>query len=108
MTLRLFYCGHESMDLFGKFSCFVVFYPGLVDTMKQGESANWSFNPEQFADLASSLSNFFNQATNSGTNPSGSTFDFTGIWVLFLFVMGCLFLPSVILLVPYGRSLRGL
>ena len=34
---------------------------GLVDTMKQGESANWSFNPEQFADLASSLNNFFTQ-----------------------------------------------
>ena len=29
--------------------------------MKQGESANWSFNPEQFADLASSLNNFFTQ-----------------------------------------------
>ena len=34
---------------------------GLVDTMKQGESANWSFNPEQMSDLASSLNNFFTQ-----------------------------------------------
>ena len=33
--------------------------------MKQGESANWSFNPEQFADLASSLNNFFTQVGNN-------------------------------------------
>lgn len=49
---------------------------GLVDTMKQGESANWSFNPEQFADLASSLSNFFNQTgSNSPRLQSTSQFD---------------------------------
>ncbi|XP_052759803.1 forkhead box protein J3-like isoform X2 [Mya arenaria] len=40
-------------------------FQGLVDTMKAGESTNWSFNPEQFADLASSLSCFFNQTNNS-------------------------------------------
>ncbi|XP_060577634.1 forkhead box protein J3-like [Ruditapes philippinarum] len=52
-------------------------FQGLVDTMKQGESANWSFNPEQFADLASSLSNFFHQT--GGNTPTrnlpGSHYD---------------------------------
>jgi len=46
---------------------------GLVDTMKQGESANWSFNPEQFADLASSLSNFFNQTGSSSPRLSSNS-----------------------------------
>lgn len=45
--------------------------------MKQGENANWSFNPEQFADLASSLSNFFNQTGGSphSRTPGASQFD---------------------------------
>ena len=33
-----------------------------MDTMKQADNSNWSLNPEQFSDLASSLNNFFNQA----------------------------------------------
>ncbi|KAH3823291.1 forkhead box protein J3-like isoform X2 [Dreissena polymorpha] len=51
-------------------------FQGLVDTMKQGESGNWSFNPEQFADLASSLSNFFNHTgNNSPRNLHHQAFD---------------------------------
>ncbi|KAL4221662.1 Forkhead box protein J2 [Mactra antiquata] len=46
-------------------------FQGLVDTMKQGENANWSFNPEQFADLASSLSNFFSHT--GGNTPIRNT-----------------------------------
>lgn len=35
---------------------------GLMDTMKQADQVNWCLNHEQFADLASSLSTFFNQS----------------------------------------------
>lgn len=38
-----------------------------MDTMKNADQANWCLNHEQFADLASSLSTFFNQ---SGLVPS--------------------------------------
>jgi hypothetical protein len=30
-----------------------------MESMKAGDLTNWSLNPEQFADLASSLNNFF-------------------------------------------------
>ncbi|KAH9514041.1 Forkhead box protein J2 [Bulinus truncatus] len=35
---------------------------GLLDTVKQSDSAGWSINPDNFGDLASSLNNYFNQA----------------------------------------------
>ena len=31
----------------------------LFESMRQYDAKNWSLNPDQFADLASSLSNFF-------------------------------------------------
>ncbi|CAH1776063.1 unnamed protein product [Owenia fusiformis] len=36
-------------------------FAGLMESMKQADLQNWSLNPNQFADLAASLSNFFNQ-----------------------------------------------
>lgn len=40
----------------------VTIFTGLMDTMKQADQSNWCLNHEQFADLASSLSTFFNQS----------------------------------------------
>ncbi|XP_021374635.1 forkhead box protein J3-like isoform X3 [Mizuhopecten yessoensis] len=40
-------------------------FQGLMDTMKNADQSNWSLNPEQFQDLASSLNNFFNQSTTN-------------------------------------------
>ncbi|KAK3105272.1 hypothetical protein FSP39_021415 [Pinctada imbricata] len=57
-------------------------FQGLMDTMKMADQNNWSLNPEQFENLASSLNTFFNQATVSnpqtvqpttGTEGSGFT-----------------------------------
>ena len=39
---------------------------GLMESMRQADSKNWSLQPEQFADLAASLSNFFQQTGVSG------------------------------------------
>ncbi|XP_038061512.1 forkhead box protein J2-like isoform X2 [Patiria miniata] len=36
-------------------------FQGLMESMKQADLKNWSLAPEQFADLASSLSQFFQQ-----------------------------------------------
>ena len=41
--------------------------PGLMESMKAADQNNWSMNPEQFADLAASLRNFF---TKTGINQS--------------------------------------
>ncbi|KAI0213721.1 Forkhead box protein J3 [Lamellibrachia satsuma] len=43
-------------------------FQGLMDSMKAADQNNWSMNPEQFADLAASLKNFF---TKTGINQSG-------------------------------------
>ncbi|XP_074654905.1 forkhead box protein J3-like [Tubulanus polymorphus] len=53
-------------------------FQGLMDSMRQGDLNNWSLNPEQFADLASSLNNFFNQAgiINQSQNSSQSNNQF--------------------------------
>ena len=40
---------------------------GLMESMKAADQNNWSMNPEQFADLAASLRNFF---TKTGINQS--------------------------------------
>ncbi|XP_033763331.1 forkhead box protein J3-like isoform X4 [Pecten maximus] len=40
-------------------------FQGLMDTMKNADQSNWSLNPEQFQDLASSLNNFFNQSSSN-------------------------------------------
>ncbi|XP_054768437.1 forkhead box protein J3-like, partial [Lytechinus pictus] len=41
-------------------------FAGLMESMKQADSKNWSLQPEQFADLAESLSNFFQQTGVAG------------------------------------------
>ncbi|XP_011422959.2 forkhead box protein J3 [Magallana gigas] len=61
-SLRL--AGSGSIDLN---SVDMAQFQGLMDTMKNADQANWCLNHEQFADLASSLSTFFNQ---SGLVPS--------------------------------------
>ncbi|XP_077998704.1 forkhead box protein J3-like isoform X3 [Glandiceps talaboti] len=37
-------------------------FQGLMESMKQADLKNWSLDPEQFADLANSLNQFFTQA----------------------------------------------
>ncbi|XP_013416330.1 forkhead box protein J3 isoform X2 [Lingula anatina] len=37
-------------------------FQGLMESMKQADQNNWSLNPQEFADLASSLNSFFQQA----------------------------------------------
>ncbi|XP_071109520.1 forkhead box protein J3-like isoform X1 [Haliotis cracherodii] len=54
------------------------FQAGLMETMKQEDPANWSLKPEQFADLASSLNNFFNQSLLQSQNQSSSTSGISG------------------------------
>ena len=44
---------------------------GLMDTVKQDNANNWSINPEQFADLASSLNNFFNRQNQTQHKTAG-------------------------------------
>ncbi|XP_048739243.1 forkhead box protein J3-like isoform X2 [Ostrea edulis] len=56
-SLRL--AGSGSIDLN---SVDMAQFQGLMDTMKQADQSNWCLNHEQFADLASSLSTFFNQS----------------------------------------------
>ncbi|XP_072174798.1 forkhead box protein J3-like [Diadema setosum] len=41
-------------------------FAGLMESMKQADSKNWSLEPEQFADLAASLNSFFQQTGVSG------------------------------------------
>lgn len=40
---------------------------GLMDSLRTGDINNWSLNPEQFSDLASSLNKFFSQVKNEST-----------------------------------------
>ncbi len=49
-----------------------------METMKQEDPANWSLKPEQFADLASSLNNFFSQSLMQSQNQSSSTSEVSG------------------------------
>lgn len=42
-------------------------FQGLMESMKAADQNNWSMNPDQFADLAASLRNFF---TKTGINQS--------------------------------------
>ena len=58
--------------------------------MKQGESANWSFNPEQFADLASSLNNFFTQVGGNSPRQNNVTHQYDPLAGNYLHVL-CLF-----------------
>ncbi|XP_064610696.1 forkhead box protein J3-like isoform X4 [Liolophura sinensis] len=48
-------------------------FQGLMETMKQADLSNLSLNPEQFADLASSLNNFFNQTSGIHHSPAHQT-----------------------------------
>jgi hypothetical protein len=49
-------------DYLSDLAMFLTISTGLMDTMKQADQSNWCLNHEQFADLASSLSTFFNQS----------------------------------------------
>ncbi|CAG5116816.1 unnamed protein product [Candidula unifasciata] len=51
---------------------FIYLFAGLIETMRQTNSASWSQNPDQFGDLASSLNNYFNQAALSQSHRGGS------------------------------------
>ncbi|XP_077868740.1 forkhead box protein J3 [Saccoglossus kowalevskii] len=51
-------------------------FQGLMESMKQADLKNWSLDPEQFADLANSLNQFFTQAGilgQSTTDPMKSS-----------------------------------
>ncbi|XP_070561639.1 forkhead box protein J3-like isoform X2 [Ptychodera flava] len=43
-------------------------FQGLMESMKQADLKNWSLDPEQFADLANSLNQFFTQAGILGSD----------------------------------------
>ncbi|XP_041378548.1 forkhead box protein J2-like isoform X3 [Gigantopelta aegis] len=48
-------------------------FQGLMDTVKQGDTNNWAINSEQFADLASSLNNFFNRQNQTQHKTAGQS-----------------------------------
>lgn len=49
------------------------FVLGLMESMKQADMNNWTLNPEQFADLASSLNTFFTQTGLLQHSQQGAT-----------------------------------
>ena len=54
---------------------FLCLYPGLMESMRAADLNNLSLNPDQFADLASSLNQFFTQTgflNNSTTSQNSS------------------------------------
>lgn len=55
---------------------------GLMASMKQGDLSNWSLSPDEFADLASSLTNFFSQSGRGGSerNAPYSQNSISGEW----------------------------